>query len=159
MPEKKLVDFLKQARDLKLNLETIGRELVKAGWSIKDVDEALKSVKPFRAPAAPLKAPKAPSAVSVAKPEAKPEPREVKEEKEEEEFKAPKAPAVKPKPEAKPKVKEEKKEELSEAEKTAIERIKKLRAQGLSDEQIWAAFVGKGWKAEVIGKLIEKKEE
>jgi len=148
MAKKELIDFLKLSQKLKLNLESIGRELVKAGWTIKDVDDAMRAVKPLRAPLAPLKAPKAPSAAAAAagvaeakpKPRAKPKPAE----KKEEELKAPAAPIQK-----KP----------ADNERKAIELIKKLRAQGMSDEQIWAAFVDKGWKPDVIGKLIEKSKE
>lgn len=53
MVKKDLVDFLKLGQKLKLNLESIGRELVKAGWAIKDVDEAIETVKPIKAPKAP----------------------------------------------------------------------------------------------------------
>lgn len=58
MAKKELVDFLIQAKKLKLDIEKIGRLLIDAGWSIEDVGEAIESTKPFKAPKAPLKAPK-----------------------------------------------------------------------------------------------------
>jgi hypothetical protein len=114
MTEKKLVDFLKLGQKLKLNLESVGRELVKAGWSIKDVDEALKAVKPLKAPIAPMTAPSAPVALQ------------------------------KPKANGK----------LPEAEKIALEHIQKMRAQKLTDDKIKEAFVEKGWKEEVVNRLL-----
>jgi hypothetical protein len=54
MAKKELVDFLKQAQKLKLNLELMGRELVKTGWQIRDVDEAIEIVKPLKVPKAPM---------------------------------------------------------------------------------------------------------
>ena len=118
MSEKKLIDFLRQAQKLKLNLEAIGRELVKAGWVIKDVEDALESVKPFRAP-------KAPGA------------------------------GARLKPEVRPKVSEE----SSDAEKNAIEHIKKLRTSGMTNDQIKKAFIEKGWREDIIDNLLEKAEE
>lgn len=60
MVKKELVDFLKQAHKLKLSLEAIGHELIKAGYNISDVDDAIRAVKPSKAPSAPLKAPAPP---------------------------------------------------------------------------------------------------
>lgn len=57
MAKKELVNFLKQAQKLKVSLEAIGRELIRSGYSISDVDEAIKIVKPLKAPKAPLRAP------------------------------------------------------------------------------------------------------
>ena len=157
MPKKELVDFLKQAQTLKLNLESIGRELVKSGWAIEDVDEALKFVKPLKAPIAPLKAPK---------PEAKPKPEEKKKEEpekkkeevedEEEELRAPKAPAILAKQAKRPEQAAAEQAKPSGAETLAIEHIKKLRESGMDDDQIKDAFIEKGWKAEVADKLIKK---
>ena len=155
MPEKELIDFLKQARKLKLNLESVGRELVKAGWAIEDVDEAMKAVKPLKAPMAPLKAPKPEKKKEEQEqePEKEKEP-EKKKEEEEEELKAPKAPATLAKKSEKPA-----QAKPSGAETLAIEHIKKLRESGMSDDQIKEAFIEKGWKSEVADKLIKKAKE
>ena len=158
MPGKELIDFLKQARKLKLNLESIGRELVKAGWSIEDVDEAMKAVKPLKVPMAPLKAPKA-EEKKKEEPAKEKEPEKKKEEKEEEkeeeeELRAPKAPATLAKKSEKPA-----QAKPSGAETLAIEHIKKLRESGMTDDQIKEAFIEKGWKPEVADKLIKKAKE
>ena len=60
MAKKELVDFLKQAQKLKVSAERIGRELIRAGYSIADVNDAIKNTKSFKAPKAPLKAPAPP---------------------------------------------------------------------------------------------------
>ncbi|MFA5084409.1 MAG: hypothetical protein WC475_03485 [Candidatus Paceibacterota bacterium] len=65
MAKKELVGFLKKAKSLKLDLEAIGRELVKAGWNIEDVGNAIEDVKglkeskdlKFKAPKPVFKAP------------------------------------------------------------------------------------------------------
>jgi len=45
MAKKELVDFLKRAKAMKMDVEGVGRELVKADWSIEDVGEAIEAIK------------------------------------------------------------------------------------------------------------------
>lgn len=59
MAKKELVSFLKKAKSLKLDIEAVGRELVKAGWNIEDVGNAIEDVKGSKdAKDVKLKAPK-----------------------------------------------------------------------------------------------------
>lgn len=75
MAKKELVDYFKQCQVKKISLEKASRELVKKGWSEKDVNEALKVIKPpskvTKAPLKPPAPPKAPAptkALMIAKP-------------------------------------------------------------------------------------------